>query len=114
MAVKRNQQNQPDQNQQDDNELKGREGGQAQAIQRQEQANRRDPEQEQADKERGALTSELSEPHTGEPKYFEGTVTKIDKDGNEVMSDHLEEGDRLRRETTDRYKASGLDPAADY
>lgn len=109
MAIKRNPQK--DQQEQD---VTGREGGAAQAIQRQERANAEDPRQQEQEREKGALTSELSEPHTGEPKYFEGTITKIDKDGNEVMSDHLEEGDRLRRETTDRYKASGLDPAADY
>lgn len=70
-------------------------------------------EQRDADKREGKLTSELAEPHKGDTRYFEGSVTKIDKEGRTVMSDHLEEGDRLRRETTDRYKASGLDPAAD-
>lgn len=71
------------------------------------------PQQRAEDKREGKLTSELAEPHKGDDKYFEGSVTKIDKEGRTVMSDHLSEGERLRRETTDRYKASGLDPAAD-
>ncbi len=70
-------------------------------------------EQREEDKREGKLTSELAEPHKGDTKYFEGSVTKVDKEGRTVMSDHLAEGERLRRETTERYKASGLDPAAD-
>jgi len=38
-------------------------------------------------------------------QYFNGTVAKVDKDGNTVLSDHLDEGETLRRETTDRYAA---------
>ncbi len=34
-----------------------------------------------------------------EIKFFDGTVTKIDKNGNEVMSDHLAPGETLRRKT---------------
>ncbi len=83
-----------------------------QAEERQRQANDT-PQQRAEDKREGKLTSEDAEPHKGDTKYFEGSVTKIDKEGRTVMSDHLEEGDRLRRETTQRYKASGLDPAAD-
>ncbi len=41
-------------------------------------------------------------------QWFDGTITKIDKDGNTVMSDHLLPGERLRREDTDRYQASLL------
>ncbi len=107
MAIKRNQ------DQQDERELKGQPGASAEAIQRQRNVNAQDEKQDREDKAQGKLTAELAEPHKGETKYFEGSVTKIDKEGRTVMSDHLEEGDRLRRETTDRYKASGLDPAAD-
>ncbi len=48
--------------------------------------------------------------HTGDTKYFDGTVIKVDRDGNEVLSDHLEAGERLRRETTDRYSAVRATP----
>ncbi len=34
-----------------------------------------------------------------EIKFFDGTVAKIDKFGNEVLSDHLAPGEKLRRET---------------
>ncbi len=39
-----------------------------------------------------------------EIQFFDGTITKLDKDGNTVMSDHLAPGERLRREETDRYE----------
>ncbi len=48
--------------------------------------------------------------HTGDTKYFDGTVIKVDADGREVLSDHLAEGERLRRETTDRYSAVRATP----
>lgn len=38
-------------------------------------------------------------------QFFDGTVTKVDKDGNDVLSDHLEAGEQLRRATTERYAA---------
>lgn len=57
---------------------------------------------------RGVDESEWGEPHSGDIKYFEGSITKVNKDGATVMSDHLAEGERLRRETTDRFKASDL------
>lgn len=41
-----------------------------------------------------------------EVQFFDGTITKIDRDGNEVMSDHLEPGETLRRATTDRYAST--------
>lgn len=53
-------------------------------------------------------------PATGaedEIRFFEGSITKIDKDGNEVLSDHVGPGETLRREVTDRYGASK--PGAD-
>ncbi len=103
----------------DQNQQQGQQQGQqhsdhslVQATRRNQEANDT-PQQREEDKREGKLTSELSEPHKGEPRYFEGTVTKVDKEGRTVMSDHLAEGERLRRETTDKYKASGLDPAAD-
>ena len=41
----------------------------------------------------------------GETQFFDGSITKITEDGREVMSDHLLPGEKLRRETTDRYKS---------
>jgi hypothetical protein len=40
---------------------------------------------------------------TGERYFFEGTVAKIDKDGNEVLSDHLDPGETLRADLTEAY-----------
>lgn len=40
---------------------------------------------------------------SGDPQYFEGTILKIDKDGNEVMSDHLMPGEKLKSEVTEAY-----------
>lgn len=111
MAIKGNK-DQPNQGQQHTDERVQAAQAQRDAEERQRQANDT-PEQKEEDKRQGKLTSDEAEPHKGETKYFEGTITKIDKDGNTVMSDHLDEGERLRREVTDRYKASGLDPAAD-
>lgn len=48
--------------------------------------------------------------HTGETRHFEGSIVKIDKDGNEVLSSYLEPGERLRREETDRYSAVRATP----
>ncbi len=45
-----------------------------------------------------------------EPQFFEGSITKIDRDGNEVLSDYLLPGETLRRETTDRYTAVRATP----
>jgi hypothetical protein len=45
----------------------------------------------------------------GEAVFFSGTVVKVDKDGNEVMSDHLLPGEKLRREVTGRYASSPTD-----
>lgn len=36
-------------------------------------------------------------------QFFEGTVVKIDREGREVMSDHLAPGETLRRATSDRH-----------
>ncbi len=41
----------------------------------------------------------------GEIQFFEGTITKVNADGETVLSDHLAPGETLRRETTDRYAA---------
>ena len=41
----------------------------------------------------------------GDIQFFDGTIVKINRDGDEVMSDHLEPGEVLRRDTTDRYTA---------
>ena len=38
-------------------------------------------------------------------QFFDGTITKVDKDGNDVLSDNLEPGEQLRRATTERYAA---------
>ncbi len=38
-----------------------------------------------------------------EVQFFDGSITKIDRDGNEVISDHLLPGEKLRREDDDRY-----------
>ncbi len=46
-----------------------------------------------------------SGPSTDGVTYFEGTIVKVDADGNDVLSDHLMPGETLRRETTDRYTA---------
>jgi hypothetical protein len=46
---------------------------------------------------------------TGEPVHFEGTIVKIDRDGNEVVSDHLMPGEKLRRSETDDYLYSQAD-----
>lgn len=48
--------------------------------------------------------------HTGDTKFFEGTIVKIDAEGREVLSDTLAEGERLRRDTTDRYSAVRATP----
>ncbi len=110
------QQNPQQQTQQQSPQQHGGQGGTAdsyaQAQQRQARANDTGARREE-DKSQGKLTSELAEPHKGETRYFEGTVTKVDAEGRTVMSDHLAEGERLRRETTENYKASGLDPAAE-
>lgn len=41
-----------------------------------------------------------------EIQFFDGTVVKFDKDGNEVMSDHLAPGERLARDP----QVTELDP----
>ncbi len=41
-----------------------------------------------------------------ERQYFDGTVTKLDSEGRTVMSDHLDPGETLRRDTTSRYHAA--------
>lgn len=38
-------------------------------------------------------------------QFFDGTISKINKDGQEVMSDNLEAGEQLRRATTEKYAA---------
>lgn len=48
-------------------------------------------------------TAEERVKETGEAVFFEGTIAKIDKDGNEVMSDHLAPGEKLKSETTQAY-----------
>ncbi len=35
---------------------------------------------------------------TGEPVFFEGTITKIDVNGDEVLSDHLMPGEKMARD----------------
>lgn len=51
---------------------------------------------------------------SGETQFFDGTVVKLDKDGNEVMSDHLAPGEKLRRPSTDRYTRSTSNAKAEY
>jgi hypothetical protein len=55
-----------------------------------EEAKRRSPEQGSADGMR----------------RFEGTVAKYDKDGNEVMSDHVTDGEQLVSETSAEDRAA--------
>ncbi len=40
-------------------------------------------------------------------KFFEGTVAKVTKDGETVMSDHLMPGEKLRRETDEGKRYEG-------
>ncbi len=63
----------------------------------------RDPNEADA-----AVTAAYSGETDDGVKWFDGTITKIDKDGNTVLSDHLAPGEQLRRETTDRFQASLL------
>ncbi len=51
--------------------------------------------------------------HDGDTVFFDGTVIKLDADGNEVMSDHLAAGETLRREVTDRHLAVRSTPPRD-
>lgn len=51
-------------------------------------------------------TPEQLAEETNEPQFFEGTVVKIDADGNEVMSDHLLPGETLRRAVSDLHYAN--------
>jgi hypothetical protein len=46
----------------------------------------------------------------GDITRFEGTIVKVDADGNDVLSDHLMPGETLRREHTDRYTAVRVTP----
>lgn len=39
----------------------------------------------------------------GDIQFFSTTVIKLDANGNEVMSDHLAPGERLRRDVHDRH-----------
>ena len=55
---------------------------------------------------------DFSVPHTGdEPKHLGGTVAKVTKDGDIVMSDHLTEGEMLRsaHEEGKRYEGRSAD-----
>lgn len=70
-----------------------------------------DPTAPNADK--AEQTPEERANETGEPVFFEGTVTKVTADGKEVMSDHLMPGETLRRDTTDRYLQSANRYTAD-
>lgn len=47
------------------------------------------------------------------PVFFEGTITKIDKDGNEVLSDHILPGEKLRRDVTEVYNTTPRDADKD-
>ncbi len=48
-----------------------------------------------------------SKPHSGDAKFLGGTVAKVNKDGDVVMSDHLEEGEMLRSAHEDGKKYEG-------
>ena len=50
---------------------------------------------------------------TGEAQFFDGTVVKIDTDGNEVMSDHLLPGEKLRRDVSELHFANPAQVRAD-
>lgn len=56
-----------------------------------------------AETEAKVKTPEQLVEETGETQVFDGTIIKIDADGNEVMSDHLLPGETLRRDATDLY-----------
>lgn len=75
-----------------------------------------DPSQPQPAETRPAEAPEVPDWHRRTPdhglapdedgvQHFEGTVIKVDADGNEVMSSTLAPGERLRREVTDQYTA---------
>ncbi len=54
----------------------------------------------------GVDAAERAVAESGDPEdiqFFEGSVAKINRDGQEVISDHLAPGETLRRETTDTY-----------
>ena len=70
-------------------------------------------EAQQTSDEAQAKTPEQRAEHTGDPQYFEGTVIKIDKDGNEVMSDHVMPGETLRRAVSDTHFANPAQAKAD-
>lgn len=66
-------------------------GAQSQAQSTSAEAEQRDQAPEQA----------LDGAGRDERQYFDGTIAKINAEGNEVMSDHLAPGERLRRATTE-------------
>lgn len=49
-----------------------------------------------------------------EIQFFDGSVVKIDKDGNEVFSDHLAPGEELRRPSAERYTRSTSNAKPEY
>lgn len=49
-----------------------------------------------------------------EIQFFDGSVVKFDKDGNEVISDHLAAGEKLRRPSAARYTRSTANAKAEY
>lgn len=51
-------------------------------------------------------TPERRAESSGEPQYFDTTIVKLDKDGNEVLSDNLMPGETLRRSVTDLHYAN--------
>ncbi len=54
---------------------------------------------------------DFTKPHSGDPKFLGGTVAVITKDGKEVLTDHLDEGDMLRSAHEDgkKYEARSTD-----
>lgn len=55
-----------------------------------------------AEPEQQELTPEELAEQTGEPVFFDTSVTKVDEEGNQVLSDHLVPGEVLHRTTTAR------------